>query len=90
MTVESFHLQKAYTIIGSWSQPLEPGKQPAPSILSSNRHEAHSPLEYTKEDIAHIEKWGKPWIASFAFGNQWLTVCSSTSCRDNMAFFGNM
>ncbi|KAJ5678300.1 alcohol oxidase [Penicillium maclennaniae] len=42
---------------GSWSQPLEPGKQPAASILSSNRHEDRGSLEYTKEDIAHIEKW---------------------------------
>ncbi|KAJ5292164.1 alternative oxidase mitochondrial precursor [Penicillium angulare] len=42
---------------GSWSQPLGPGKQPAANFLSSNRHEARGPIEYSREDIAHIEKW---------------------------------
>jgi alcohol oxidase len=44
--------------IGSWTTPLEPGKQPSASILNSNRHEARAPLEYSDEDIKHIEKWG--------------------------------
>ncbi|KAL4777112.1 GMC oxidoreductase-domain-containing protein [Aspergillus nidulans var. acristatus] len=42
---------------GSWSHPLAPGKQPSPTTLSSNRFESRSELEYSKEDIAHIEKW---------------------------------
>lgn len=59
------HKQETDLIIGSWSQPLKPGKQPAASILSSNRHEDRGPLEYKKEDIEHIEKWGKPETFSF-------------------------
>lgn len=44
---------------GSWSEPLGRGKQPSASTLSSNRHEAREPLQYSKEDITHIEKWGR-------------------------------
>jgi hypothetical protein len=54
------HKHETDLMIGSWSQPLKPGKQPSASILSSNRHEDRGTLEYTKEDIEHIEKWGKP------------------------------
>lgn len=46
------------TPTGSWSEPLGPGKQPLASTLNSNRHEARESLQYSKEDIAHIEKWG--------------------------------
>ncbi|KKK13794.1 hypothetical protein ARAM_003579, partial [Aspergillus rambellii] len=42
---------------GSWSHPLEAGKQSSPTVLSSNRVEAPTPLEYSREDIQHIEKW---------------------------------
>ncbi|CAI7576515.1 unnamed protein product [Penicillium glandicola] len=42
---------------GSWTTPLEPGKQPSASTLNSNRHEARASLEYSDEDIQHIEKW---------------------------------
>ncbi|KAJ6128900.1 Glucose-methanol-choline oxidoreductase [Penicillium samsonianum] len=42
---------------GSWTTPLEPGKQPSASTLNSNRHEARPSLEYSNEDIQHIEKW---------------------------------
>ncbi|KAL4797961.1 GMC oxidoreductase-domain-containing protein [Aspergillus venezuelensis] len=42
---------------GSWSHPLTPGKQPDPSILNSNHFETRAELDYSKEDIAHIEKW---------------------------------
>ncbi|KAJ5463655.1 Glucose-methanol-choline oxidoreductase [Penicillium sp. IBT 31633x] len=42
---------------GSWTSPLETGKQPKASILSSNRHESRPTLEYSDEDIQHIEKW---------------------------------
>lgn len=45
--------------IGSWTTPLEPGKQPSASTLNSNRHEARPSLEYSNEDIQHIEKWSK-------------------------------
>ncbi|KAJ5902534.1 hypothetical protein N7495_003062 [Penicillium taxi] len=42
---------------GSWSAPLAPGKQASASFLSSHKHEAHPHLEYSKQDIQHIEKW---------------------------------
>jgi alcohol oxidase len=44
--------------VGSWSHPLEPGKQVNTAHLNSNRFESRSPFNYSKEDIAHIEKWG--------------------------------
>jgi alcohol oxidase len=44
--------------VGSWSHPLEPGKQVNAAHLNSNRFESRSPFDYSKEDIAHIEKWG--------------------------------
>lgn len=45
--------------IGSWTTPLEAGKQPSASTLNSNRHEARPSLEYSDDDIKHIEKWSK-------------------------------
>ncbi|KAJ6151021.1 Glucose-methanol-choline oxidoreductase [Penicillium chermesinum] len=42
---------------GSWTTPLEPGEQASATRLNSNKHENRKPLEYSKEDIAHIEKW---------------------------------
>ncbi|KAJ5936036.1 Alternative oxidase mitochondrial precursor [Penicillium verhagenii] len=44
---------------GSWSEPLQPGNPASASSLNSNRHEARSPIDYTKEDIQHIETWVK-------------------------------
>ncbi|KAJ5667398.1 hypothetical protein N7507_003262 [Penicillium longicatenatum] len=44
---------------GSWSEPLKPGQPASVSSLNSNRHEARDPIEYTKEDIEHIETWVK-------------------------------
>lgn len=67
--MESFYRLGTYILIGSWSQPLEPGNQPAASFLSSNRNEARGPIEYSKEDIAHIEKWDKNPTGSPAFAN---------------------
>lgn len=45
--------------LGSWSQPLQPGKSAEPSHLNSNQVQARDEIQYSKEDIAHIEKWGK-------------------------------
>ena len=44
---------------GSWAQPVSEGKPPKPNWLNSNQQSIREPLKYTKEDIAHIEKWGK-------------------------------
>lgn len=44
---------------GSWTMPVDPGKPVDPSLINSNTQEYRSPLKYTKEDIAHIEKWVK-------------------------------
>lgn len=46
------------SVIGSWSQALEPGKQATSSHLNSNQVETRDEIQYSKEDIAHIEKWG--------------------------------
>jgi alcohol oxidase len=46
---------------GTWSQQIEPGKPPQPNLLNSNQQHVREPLKYTREDIAHIEKWGK-WL----------------------------
>jgi alcohol oxidase len=37
--------------------PVEAGKPPEPNILSSSAKDTREELEYTSEDIAHIEKW---------------------------------
>ncbi|KAL4878173.1 GMC oxidoreductase-domain-containing protein [Aspergillus karnatakaensis] len=42
---------------GSWSHPLEPGKEAVATSLNSNKWEERSHLEYSKEDIEHVEKW---------------------------------
>lgn len=42
--------------IGSWSSPLEPSKLQAENYLNLN---THPEIQYSKEDIKHIEKWGE-------------------------------
>ncbi|TQB76868.1 Alternative oxidase, mitochondrial precursor [Monascus purpureus] len=42
---------------GSWSHPLKPAKSSSANILNSNKQGTHEPIEYSKEDIAEIEKW---------------------------------
>jgi len=42
---------------GSWTAPIEEAEAPPATVLSSNVHKVRPPLEYTTEDIAHIEKW---------------------------------
>ncbi|KAK5075555.1 Alternative oxidase, mitochondrial precursor [Lithohypha guttulata] len=43
---------------GSWTFPIDEGDESAPAnILSSNKQTVRQPLKYTKDDIAHIEKW---------------------------------
>lgn len=44
---------------GSWSQQIERGKPPKPSILNSNAREVLHDLEYSNRDIEHIEEWVK-------------------------------
>lgn len=44
---------------GSWSMPVESGKAPQPSFLSSNAQEVREDLQYSKEDLLHIEEWVK-------------------------------
>lgn len=44
---------------GSWTMPLAKGKEANPNYLSSNRQEVHADLEYTKQDIQHVEDWVK-------------------------------
>lgn len=44
---------------GSWSMPLEAGKAPSVSFLSSNKQEIREDISYTNEDINHIIEWVK-------------------------------
>jgi alcohol oxidase len=44
---------------GSWTMPLKPGQPPEVNWLDSNQQVRHEPIKYSKEDIAHIEKWIK-------------------------------
>jgi alcohol oxidase len=39
--------------------PLKPGKAPSPSFLNSNSQHVLEDLQYTSEDIKHIENWTK-------------------------------
>ncbi|KAF1848197.1 GMC oxidoreductase [Cucurbitaria berberidis CBS 394.84] len=44
---------------GSWTSPVKKGKAPAPNFLNSNCQEVFEDLEYTKQDIQHVEDWVK-------------------------------
>jgi GMC oxidoreductase len=39
--------------------PVEAGNPPEPNLLNSNANTKRDELEYTSEDIAHVEKWVK-------------------------------
>jgi hypothetical protein len=43
---------------------LDPGKSPAENYLNSNKQEIRASLRYTKQDIEHVEKWGKSVMAA--------------------------
>ena len=44
---------------GSWTSPVKKGRAPEPNFLSSNCQEVMDDLQYTTEDIQHIENWTK-------------------------------
>lgn len=44
---------------GSWSMPVESGKPPKPNLLNSNCQHVYEDLQYTTEDIKHVEEWVK-------------------------------
>jgi alcohol oxidase len=44
---------------GSWTMPIEKGKAPSPSFLNSNSQHVLEDLQYTTEDIKHVENWTK-------------------------------
>lgn len=44
---------------GSWTMPLEPGKQASMSFLNSNKQEIREDLPYSSEDIDHVIEWVK-------------------------------
>lgn len=39
--------------------PVESGKPPSPSMLNSNQQAVRDDLQYSKEDLLHIEEWVK-------------------------------
>ena len=44
---------------GSWTMPLEAGKAPQVSFLSSNKQDIREDLVYSNEDIEHVIEWTK-------------------------------
>ena len=44
---------------GSWTMPLESGKAPQVSFLSSNKQDIREDLVYSNEDIEHVIEWTK-------------------------------
>ncbi|KAH9807360.1 Glucose-methanol-choline (GMC) oxidoreductase [Teratosphaeria destructans] len=44
---------------GSWSLNLKPGKPAEPSMLNSNSQDVREDLQYSDEDLYHIEEWVK-------------------------------
>ena len=44
---------------GSWTMPIEKGKAPSPNFLNSNSQHVLEDLNYSTEDIKHIEDWVK-------------------------------
>lgn len=44
---------------GSWTMPLKPGKAPEVNWLNSNSQTVYDELQYTQEDIKHVENWVK-------------------------------
>lgn len=39
--------------------PLKPGKKSEPNWLSSHQQDLHDDLEYTEQDIEHVQEWVK-------------------------------
>jgi len=39
--------------------PLKPGKKSAPNWLSSHQQDKYEDLEYTQQDIEHVQEWVK-------------------------------
>ncbi|KAI9694261.1 MAG: Alternative oxidase, mitochondrial precursor [Bogoriella megaspora] len=44
---------------GSWTSPVDSGKAPQVSFLTSNQQTMREDLQYTKEDLLHVEEWVK-------------------------------
>ncbi|TKA77529.1 Alcohol oxidase 1 [Friedmanniomyces simplex] len=44
---------------GSWTSPLEAGKPPQVSWLTSSKQEYRDPLQYSKDDLLAVEEWVK-------------------------------
>lgn len=64
---------------GSWTVGVEPGKAPQVSWLTSNKQETREDLQYSREDLLHIEEWVK--VCTWCYGSAvvvglWLT-CQS-------------
>jgi len=67
---------------GSWTMPLRPGKVPAPNWLNSNSQTVYDELQYTDEDIKHIENWVKRTSSSQAPCSPPFLACpKSFSCH---------
>jgi alcohol oxidase len=39
--------------------PVKAGKAPEPSMLNSNQQEVREDLQYSEEDLHHVEEWVK-------------------------------
>lgn len=51
---------------GSWTSPVKKGRAAQPNFLNSNSQEVLEDLQYSNEDIKHIENWTKR-MSNFSF-----------------------
>lgn len=47
--------------------PVDAGKAPEPNILNSNSQAVREDLQYSEEDLRHIEEWVKVSASVFWF-----------------------
>jgi hypothetical protein len=64
---------------GSWTMPVTKGRTPEPSFLNSSQHYVQEDLQYSNEDIKHIEDWTKRM--SFPLANYIMFLLSLTLRR---------
>lgn len=71
---------------GSWSMPIEPGKAPKASLLNSNQRALYDELQYSKQDIEHVEEWVKRHVETtwHSLGVRFLLhYCSMTTLSNS-------
>ena len=75
---------------GSWTMPLEAGKAPSVSFLSSNQQAIREDLVYTNEDIEHVIEWTKVCSVFIETSKTSLLTTVTAPRRDHLAQFGHL